>query len=242
MSESKSLIWTLNLELTPIYAIEPKGPFAYLVYEHLIKFLEGQTLAQDQDEYIERMSMPGVLTGRTVQLFSGQVVPVIEPVNTRGMYGWKINALIAAVKDAISQQDGGPITPEVEEEIEYSLRTFLQRIYYDLRNLGQTSQERALNYASTNIFQLADALVDVLRNKSRPSTRTNTSQAVAMQLDSITVERSPFCRMDSDCWDVKIMFFDPETDRRAKRVLRYTIDVSDIMPVTLGQPRIWDIS
>lgn len=28
LSEAKSLIWTLNLELTPIYAIEPGGAFA----------------------------------------------------------------------------------------------------------------------------------------------------------------------------------------------------------------------
>jgi len=61
-----------------------------------------------------------------------------------------------------------------------------------------------------------------------------------MQLDSIDVVRSPFCRKDSDCWDVKLKFFDPENDRRANRVLRYTIDVSDIMPVTLGTPRLWD--
>ncbi|NEQ10674.1 MAG: peptidase S8, partial [Moorea sp. SIO4E2] len=64
--------------------------------------------------------------------------------------------------------------------------------------------------------------------------------AGSMQLDTIGVERSPFCRVDSDCWDVKLKFFDPENDRRAKKILRYTIDVSDIMPVTMGQPRIWD--
>lgn len=61
-----------------------------------------------------------------------------------------------------------------------------------------------------------------------------------MQLQSLEVERSPFCRKDSDCWDVKIRFFDPENVLRAKRVIRYTIDVSDIMPVTLGEVRVWD--
>jgi hypothetical protein len=36
-----------------------------------------------------------------------------------------------------------------------------------------------------------------------------------------------------------LRFFDPENDRRARRVFRFTIDVSDIMPVTLGDVRSW---
>ena len=182
--------------------------------------------------YIDKVSVPGVLTGRTVQLFSGQVVPVLEVYNLRGLYGWQINLLIQEVINAVNETLEAD--QEIDEEaIDYSLRTFLQRIYYDLRNLGQTSQERAFNYAATNALQLADALVTVLQTQDSSTTRS-------MQLDSIEVERSPFCRVDSDCWDVKLRFFDPENDRRARKILRYTIDVSDIMPVTLGQPRIWD--
>jgi hypothetical protein len=60
-----------------------------------------------------------------------------------------------------------------------------------------------------------------------------------MALDSITVEKSPFCRMDSDCWDVKLIFFDPENSNRAQKVYRFTIDVSDVLPVTLGAVRSW---
>ncbi|HLO83844.1 MAG TPA: PatA/PatG family cyanobactin maturation protease [Nostocaceae cyanobacterium] len=243
ISEAASLIWTLNLELTPIYAIEPQAPFASTVYASLRDFLSGQVLDENNKKYVERVSIPAVLTGKTVTLFSGQVVPVIQPLNTRGMYGWKVNELIDAVMQAIHDQTPPPdLTPEREEEIKYSLRNFLMRIYYDLRNLGQTSQERAQNYAATNVFQYADSLVKVLSNQSRSWASAGNSQGVTMQLDSFEVERSPFCRKDSDCWDVKIKFFDPENDRRAKRVLRFTIDVSDIMPVTLGTPRLWDVA
>jgi hypothetical protein len=42
------------------------------------------------------VSIPGVLSGRSVKLFSGQVVPVIEVPNTRGLYGWKVNTLVQA--------------------------------------------------------------------------------------------------------------------------------------------------
>ncbi|MGJ5675481.1 MAG: PatA/PatG family cyanobactin maturation protease [Nostochopsis sp.] len=239
-SEAKSLIWTLNLELTPIYAIEPQGAYAFTVYELLVELLQGQVLDEENPYYIERVSIPAIITGRSVQLFSGQVVPIIEPINIRGMYGWKINSLIQSILSTISQIDSANNTQTNREDLEYSLRSFLTRIYYDLRNLGQTSQERALNYAATNVFQYGASLRDVLRNKVRPGASVNSNQAVTMQLDSIDVVRSPFCRKDSDCWDVKLKFFDPENDRRANRVLRYTIDVSDIMPVTLGMPRLWD--
>ncbi|NEN88987.1 MAG: PatA/PatG family cyanobactin maturation protease [Okeania sp. SIO3H1] len=240
ISEAVSLIWTLNLELTPIYAIKPQGPFALEVYRYFQEFLAGQVLDTEDEGYIERVSIPAVLTGETVTLYSGQVVPVIAPLNTRGMYGWKVNELIDSVIAEIqNQESGNTITPEKIEIIKYSLRNFLMRIYYDLRNLGQTSMERAQNFAATNIFQYADALVQALSNQSNQGSN---SQAVTMQLDSFEVERSPFCRKDSDCWDVKIKFFDPENNDRAKRVLRYTIDVSDIMPVTLGKPRLWDVA
>ncbi len=242
LSEAKSLIWTLNLELTPIYAIEPQGPFAFQIYESLREFLAGQILAENANDYIERVSIPGISTGRTVTLFSGQVVPVIEVTNTRGMYGWKVNHLIQGVLQEIHNHDSSPNTGNLRANIESSLHNFLTRIYYDLRNLGQNSPERALNYAATNAFQYVDGLIKVLKSQPLSGTGSSTAQAVTMQLDSIEVEKSPFCRMDSDCWDVKIKFFDPENKDRAKKVMRFTVDVSDIMPVTLGNPKIWDVA
>jgi cyanobactin maturation PatA/PatG family protease len=242
LPEAKSLIWTLNLELTPIYAIEPQGPFAFQIYESLRDFLGGQILAAEDDKYIERVSIPGISTGRTVRLFSGQVVPIIEVTNIRGMYGWTVNALIQGVLDAVVSDETHPLNDERRSNIEYSLKNFLQKIYYEFRNLGQTSQERALNFSATNAFQYANGLIDVLRSQRRSGTGTHTPQAETMQFDSIEVEKSPFCRMDSDCWDIKLKFFDPENKDRAKKVMRYTIDVSDIMPVTLGAVKIWDVA
>ena len=242
LSEAKSLIWTLNLELTPIYAIEPQGPFAFQIYESLRDFLAGQILAAEEDKYIERVSIPGISTGRTVRLFSGQVVPIIEVTNTRGMYGWKVNHLIDGVLDAVASDEAQELTPERRSNLKYSLKNFLQRIYYEFRNLGQTSQERALNFSATNAFQYANGLIGVLRSQRRSETGTDTPQAETMQFDSIEVEKSPFCRMDSDCWDIKLKFFDPENKDRAKKVMRYTIDVSDMMPVTLGAVKIWDVA
>jgi cyanobactin maturation PatA/PatG family protease len=220
LSETKSLIWTLNLELTPVYAIEPAGSFSREVYAVLQDLLAGQVEAEDSEAYIERVSIPGLITGRTVRLFSGQVVPVIEPQSPRGMYGWHVNTLVSAALEAVGTEQGGD-----EGQMRRTLSSFLNRIYYDLRNLGQTSQDRALNFAATNAFQAAQTFSEAV--------------GAGMELDSINVSKSPFCRMDSDCWDVQLKFFDPENSRRAKKVFRFTIDVSDLIPVTLGEVRSW---
>jgi cyanobactin maturation PatA/PatG family protease len=132
-----------------------------------------------------------------------------------------VNNLVTAAIETVRAT-----TEEVNEAgMQRTLDSFLNRIYYDLRNLGTTSQDRALNFAATNAFQAASTFAEAV--------------AQGMELDSITVEKSPFCRIDSDCWDVKLKFFDPENSRRAKKVFRFTIDVSDVIPVTLGEVRSW---
>ena len=236
--DAGELIWTLNIELTPIYAIRPVGGFTAEVYQRLVQFLDGQTRAPDDDDYVERVSIPGYLSGETITLYSGQVLPVLVP-NIRGMFAWNVNTLINVVLDAVKdkqkkltpQQIKDKALPPPEEGVNKardSLRNFLDRIYFDLRNLGQTPAERALNFTATNAFQAAVVFAD--------------SASQGMQLDCITTERSPFCRKDSDCWDVKFRFFDPENDRRARLVSRFTVDVSDVYPVLVGPFRTWSES
>jgi len=220
--EARSLIWTLNLELTPIYAIEPTGAFGATIYELLIQMLSGEILPETDTDNIQRVSIPGRLTGRTTRLFSGQHVPVVQMENPRGAYGWKHNALVEQASKAASTRTGAKTDATAVAAI---LRRFLDRVYYDMRNLGVLSADRALNYAATNAFQAAIVFSDVL--------------ADGMELQNITTERSPYARADADAWDVKLKFFDPENTRRARKVYRFTIDVSDQMPVTLGDVRTW---
>jgi cyanobactin maturation PatA/PatG family protease len=223
-SEAKALIWTVNLELTAIYAIRPEGSFAEQIYGALVDLLAGQIAAETDPGYIERVSVPGYQTGGSVKLFSGQQVPEVGVENLRGLYGWAVSTLIGAVTETM----GPEADPEALRE---ALRGFLDRIYYDLRNLGVTSADRALNFAATNAIQAATAFRSALVRKPTPYV-----------LDNITVERSPFCRIDSDCWDVVIKFFDPENLLRSKLNFRFTVDVSDPMPVTLGPVRQWPSS
>lgn len=229
LSEARALIWTLNMELTPVYAIEPTGSFASEAYSELVKLLDAQTRFTSDEEYVERVSLPGVLTGKTVKLFSGQVVPVVRLLTKRGLYGWTTTRLINEVL-RVMQTLPAPLAtatgePPTEQEIRDALESFLNRVYYDLRNLGTTSQDRALNHSVTDTVSSVTSFGQALRE--------------GKQLDSISVEKSPFCRLDSDCWDVKLKFFDPTNNRMAKRIFRYTVDVSDVNPVSVGAVKTW---
>jgi cyanobactin maturation PatA/PatG family protease len=223
-SEHKSLIWTINQELNPIYAIEVKGGFAADVYEMLQLMLAGQSESEDSDNFIERVSIPGQLTDKKIELFSGQEVPVITVNNIRGMYGWKVNGLVDAALQILSED----LADANEIQMRRSLSSFLKRVYFDLQNLGQTAKDRALNFAATNAFQAASSFAQAI--------------STGMELDTIEVEKSPFCRVNSDCWDIKLKFFDPDRGLRAKKVYLFTIDVSYLIPVTLGEVRSWSVS
>jgi PatG C-terminal/Subtilase family/PatG Domain len=220
LSDSKLLIWTLNLELTPLYALEPVGPFAREVYHNFQALLEGQMLSAADPKYVERVSIPGRLSGRTARLFSGQVVPVIELESTRGIFGWSVGAL----QDAAIKAVNANLSPDKDKEAREALTSFLYKVYYNLRNLGQTSADRALNFAATNAYQ-ASLIASMVESK--------------MDLDEIRVEKSPFCRMDSDCWDVTLVFFHPENTQRARTRCEFTVDVSDVNPVSVGAVRTW---
>jgi cyanobactin maturation PatA/PatG family protease len=211
--EAQSLIWTLNLDATPIYAILPAGPYANVTYDRLREFLADQNAGR-----VERVSIPGHVAG-SIRLMSGQTVPAIIP-QVRGMSSWTVPALIDSLVQATSTTS--------QEDVTRKLREYLERIYYEYRNLGITPQERALNFSATNAFQVTTVINDAV--------------AGDLGLESITVEKSPICRPDSDCYDVKLQFFNLEDNRRAGRVYRFTVDVSDVIPVTIGTVRSWSIA
>ncbi|MFC8349572.1 S8 family serine peptidase [Streptomyces sp. NPDC057280] len=183
-------------------------------------------------DYISQVSVPGVLTGETVRLYSGQKVPKVR-VDGRGLATWNETALINAVMDEILPTDGPAEIATDRMELERTLRAFLDKIYYQFRNLGQSSADRALNYAGTNAFQLGNQIKDgLLSAKYTPGVKDDHLYT----LDTITVKKSPYQRMDSDCQDVIVSFIDPENDRRAKVSYLFTVDVNATVPVSLAPP------
>ena len=218
-SDAAAIIWTLNLDATPIYAIQAHGAFAREVYLRLCEFLGDQTRGE-----VERVSIPGLIGGRE-QLSSGQVVPAILP-ELRGMYSWNTKALVDAVCGACPSEKA----PQKEKNAYYkrahTVTNFLHRVYEELRNLGITPQERSINYAATNVFQVETIFKDAIE--------------AGMDLDTIDVDRSPICRQDSDCWDVRLTFFNPsKVFEQARKVYLFTVDVSDVVPVMVGTIRSW---
>jgi cyanobactin maturation PatA/PatG family protease len=214
-----ALTWTLVQDTTPVYAIHPMGAFAAETYATLREFLASQL----NEQGVERVSLPGWTKGSTT-LMNGHTVPNLVP-EQRGMYSWSTSALVEAV---IGEAPKAKAEKAAYAEKARDVANFLQRIYHEIRNLGASPQERAVNYAATNAFQINDVYQQALKD--------------SMKLDSIDVERSPICRPESDCWDVKLTFFNPaKRQEQARVVYRFTVDVSDIVPVTVGEVRSWDI-
>jgi cyanobactin maturation PatA/PatG family protease len=217
--DAAAIEWTLSLDGTAIYAVRPQGPFAADAYKELRQFLREQL-----DQQVERVSIPGVVAGKATLLL-GQVVPVVVP-ELRGMYSWTTAALADAVVGPVPAAEAPQHERDAHAQRRAGVRNFLDRVYHGLRNLGLTPQDRAINFAATNAFAFEKVYESALRER--------------MELESISVVRSPICRSGSDCWDVEVYFFYPERQvQTVRRVYRFTVDVSDIVPVTIGPTRSW---
>jgi hypothetical protein len=157
-----------------------------------------------------------------MRLSTGQTVPIIRP-EVRGMSAWTVAELVNKVTKLLSAKSGADYADPHEE-----ITNFLERIYYEFRNLGISAQERALNYAATNALLFSKKLLQEAEK--------------GFHLDEIEVQRSPICRPDSDCWDVVLKFYDPQkVFEKSRHAIRFTVDVSYVNPVILGEPRSWYI-
>jgi hypothetical protein len=270
-SEARALIWTMNLELTPIYALNPFGPYGADVYEQFIWILAGQLTTQGFEKQVvkvlkespvyraklersirsgegvpeyERFALPGQQNDQTTKLFSGQIVPGVDVAETRGVVGWNISQLIDQACDEARNEKNlriqkentrlgksqqlplvAELSPEDDEALKQRIRDFLNKLYFELRNLGQMSQDRAMNFGATNAFQAVRILVS--------------AQVDDLALDTVGAQKSPYMRVDSDSWDILLRFFDPTNLNVARTVYRFSVDVSDVMPVLVGEVRKW---
>jgi cyanobactin maturation PatA/PatG family protease len=141
-------------------------------------------------------------------------VPVVAP-DPRGMFKWQSRQLVESTREIAGDR----------ADSDGQLMNFLNRVYYELRNLGVSPQDRAINYSATNAYQPRGAFAD--------------AAARSLVLDSIRVVKSPICRPDSDCWDVELVMFDDDDERKPNRVYRFTIDVAELVPVSVGPMRSW---
>jgi cyanobactin maturation PatA/PatG family protease len=209
----QGLTWVLRLDAAPVYAIRPGGTYAEKTAEKLRRIFKAFVNRTTGEAEIQLASFPGYVYGKT-RLISGLEIPVLHP-DSRGIYGWK-------VKDLAKEAGGarGDVAPAVEN--------FLNRIYFEFRNLGLMPKDRALNYAATNAFQVGGVFSKALADQ--------------MALDTISVQKSPICRPEADCWDVVLTFFKPEDKfSQARMSHRFSVDVSDVLPVLVGPVRSWAV-
>ncbi|MGY1685006.1 hypothetical protein ACI8AK_05395 [Geodermatophilus sp. SYSU D00867] len=213
--DATAVQWTLVLEGVPIYLLEPAGPFASDTYALLRRFLREQLV-----EGVERVSVPGVITD-VARHRSGQELPVVVP-ELRGMYSWTTEALVERVVEATPGEAGEGYRGQVQAGVE----SFLERVYYELRNVGRSPHERAINYAATNAFEVEHVYEQAIGEE--------------MELETIEVEPAAISPPDANPWDVKLAFFFPRRpEAMVRRQYRFTVDVADVVPATIGPMRSW---
>jgi cyanobactin maturation PatA/PatG family protease len=227
-----SLVWVLFQENQPLYALRPLQTFAPQVLEEFANFLFNQSrpdnvLDADGKEAdpkksnalrADRVSIAGRIVG-DITLYNGQRVPVLD-VSSRALFQWTIELLVTDLADT------HPEVLDVDSSFHKELRNLLDRIYYEVRNMGQAPSDRAINFMATQILEASNAVFEALQT--------------GKFLDSIYAEKSPLCRPRSQCFDVVMRFFDPANRlERALDEYRLTVDVVDIAPVAIGKTRRW---
>lgn len=205
------IIWTLNLDGIPVYAIAPSGPFASSGYGTLLDLLKKQ-----QSGAVQRVAIPGTVISRA-HLLNGIDIPLIAPA-LRGIFGFHADSLINGALQNVGDKQ--------KEARRSQFANFFDRFYYELRNLGTSASERAINFAATTVFRMGEAFTSKVSGN--------------LSLHRIEVSKSAISPVGGDCWDVTLSFFDPQHMLdHAREVFRFTVDVSQEIPVRIGPINSW---
>ncbi|MET1077241.1 MAG: S8 family serine peptidase [Pseudomonas sp.] len=206
---AEAITWTLQQDGTPIYVLHALGAYAAETYGRIASYL-----ARQLDGSIDLVAVPGRV-GMLATLANGQTAPYLVP-EPRGLLCWETHGLMQQV----AAQHGDKHASE--------MGNFLERVFHELRNLGSSPEERALNYVATEGIHDAAVFADAIGK--------------GMTLESTKVSRGPAGRKDADNWNVELAFFDPgQRLTRARHVYRLTVDVSAVLPVRIGSVRHWDV-
>ena len=164
----------------------------------------------------ERIAVPGAITGQ-VRLKNGTVIQTIDP-DMRGTAEWSREALLERIERNLYpglNQDN---------DLKAKIADLLDRLDEDVRNSGLAAEERALNFASTQHYELLARVLGDLRGP--------------FEVDTVLPPtRSQHCREGSDCWDVEVSFFDPSNITAAPIIVRQSVDVSDVVPCHIDETR-----
>lgn len=259
-AEARRLRWLVSINGERRFATTPVGAFASQIYDMLAALVLGEARGD-----ITVSSLPGWTTDTTVELRDGTVVRELRMNSLRGVYGWHSAQIArqsaeAVHRDALAGQVGrmsdrsqpGETTAIIagdgtenamlglsespvvswprlrvapSDEVVGAIDQFLHQVYFRDRQEPEISRERAVNFAATNGYQVAAAFMDAMGD--------------GLEYTQYRTEYSPFARVSGLCWDVIVQFIDPSEDQRAMREYRLTVDIADVMPVTVGRLRRW---
>lgn len=261
--EARRLLWTFAINDERRYMISPVGTYAAEVFD----MLTALTLNRVREE-VTLASLPGMVTGETVTAMDGTVLQQVKVNSLRGVYGWQperaaMQSLAAVRSDSLAGGVGHSVTaepagtsaadntaiasddsdttilgihessvvtwPRLREnstpQIQSALIDFLNQVYFRTNQLPDVSRDRAISFIATNGYQVAAAFLDAMHD--------------GLQYSDFRTEYSPFARVSGNCWDVIVRFNDPADSKRAPVEYRMTVDIADVLPVTVGRSRRW---
>ena len=253
--EVERVTWLLKLDQTPLYAIRPAGAFAFNGYAQILAALEAQSRppvgpdapegeepaepaagkgrkkAKAVKEPIDLFSVAGVLSG-SIRLMSGETVPILIP-SARGIIWWEIRKSYDSFVARLEADPGdGRVIQLLRDDpaafyrlFSSLLGDFKNLITRKYRNLGLLGRERAINFAAMSAFTVFDYLKEMI--------------GLDLIIDDISVSNSPACRPGSECYDVQIRTFRQSDVTASLRVFQFTLDVSDTIPVDIGNVAVW---
>jgi hypothetical protein len=254
--EVERIIWVLKLDQTPIYAIRPSGAFAFDGYGKILAALaaqegipfpppvpeptpggRGRGRAAEEPanpiapETVDLFSIAGVIAGE-IRLMSGEIVPVVVPAS-RGIILWDLRASLKRFMEQLeSHPRSGPAQDLFTNDRGTFERLFLKQAsdFRDMmtrkyRNLGLLGRDRALNFAATTANAVFSFLFEMV--------------GLSLIIDDISVLPSPACRVGSECYDVQLRTFRESDVTAALRTFQFTLDVSDTIPVNIGNVAAW---
>lgn len=257
--EARRLLWTFAINGERRFFVTSSGAFAPGVYDMLAALVLGRARGE-----IAVASLPGWSLDVTRVAMDGTVLRELRVTALRGVYGWKAEQVASQSLNAVNRDanTGGvgrrdeevrpddaaivsgdgtenavlginespvvmwprlrePVTPEIENAVV----DFLNQVYFRADQEPEVTRDRAVNFTATNGYQIAAAFLDAMHD--------------GLQYLGYRTEYSPFARVGGMCWDVIVQFNDPKKGSRAPREYRMTVDIGDVMPVTVGRLRRW---
>ena len=189
------------------------------------------------------VAIAGEITGK-IQLFTGEQVEVISPV-MRGMQNWNTRRLIEALLRALDVEG-------VEEQATLFGLKVISRLYDLVRNAGKDPCDRAKNYLATKeLFNLAATLSNPaflsmlgaygppVGDEDKRRMEINLREFLNIAIDDLDCKPARCIRYGTEPYEVELSFYNFANQFMGSAVVSQTIDVSDVVPVAMDRPRIF---